>query len=50
MDFEKEDQVIGLMMYLGQEGDLELVEHLLVKSRSKCFEMIATAEEYSKSV
>ena len=49
MDFEKEDEVIGLMMYLGQEGDLELVEHLLVKSRSKCFEMKATAEEYSNA-
>ena len=49
MDFEKEDEVIGLMMYLGEEGNLELVEHLLVRSRTKCFEMKATAEEYSNA-
>ena len=39
MGFEKEDEVIGLMMYLGDDEDLELVEHLLVKNRSKCFDM-----------
>ena len=45
MGFEREDEVIGLMMYLGDEEDLELVEHLLVKNRSKCFEMKEIAEE-----
>ena len=35
MGFEKEGQVIGLMMYLGDPEDLELVEHLLVKNKSK---------------
>ena len=38
MGFEKEDEVIGLMMYLGDDDNLELVEHLLVKNRSKCFQ------------
>ena len=49
MGFEKEDEVIGLMMYLGDEEDLQLVEHLLVKSRSKCFEMKQIAEESSNA-
>ena len=30
MGFEKEDKVIGLMMYLGDPDDLQLIEHLLV--------------------
>ncbi len=49
MGFEKEDEVIGLMMYLGDDEDLKLVEHLLVKNRSKCFEMKQTAEESSNA-
>ena len=49
MGFEKEDQVIGLMMYLGDEEDLELIEHLLVENRSKCFEMKQIAEESSNA-
>ena len=48
-EFEKEGQAIGLMMYLGDEEDLQLVEHLLVKSRSKCFEMKQIAEESSNA-
>ena len=35
-DFEKEKEVIGLMMYLGDP--LELKEHLFTASRSKCLE------------
>tara|TARA_S200000501_G_scaffold359531_1_gene385566 strand:+ start:344 stop:688 length:345 start_codon:yes stop_codon:yes gene_type:complete len=49
MGFEREDEVIGLMMYLGDDEDLELVEHLLVKNRSKCFEMKQIAEESSNA-
>ena len=49
MGFEIEDEVIGLMMYLGDEDNLELVEHLLVKNRSKCFEMREIAEETSNA-
>ena len=49
MGFEKEGEVIGLMMYLGDPEDLELVEHLLVKNKSKCFEMKAIAEENSNA-
>ena len=49
MDFEREDEVIGLMMYLGDDENLELVEHLLVKNKSKCFEMKNIAEESSNA-
>ena len=49
MGFEKEGEVIGLMMYLGDPEDLELVEHLLVKNKSKCFEMKVIAEENSNA-
>ena len=49
MGFEKEDKVIGLMMYLGDPEDLKLVEHLLVKNKSKCFEMKVIAEENSNA-
>ena len=49
MGFEKEGQVIGLMMYLGDPEDLKLVEHLLVKNKSKCFEMKVIAEENSNA-
>ena len=44
-EFEKEGEVIGLMMYLGDPP--ELYEHLLTKNRSKCLEMKQTAEESS---
>ena len=49
MGFEKEDEVIGLMMYLGDNDNLELVEHLLVKNISKCFQMKEIAEESSNA-
>ena len=49
MGLEREDEVIGPMMYLGDEEDLELVEHLLVKNRSKCFKMKEIAEETSNA-
>ena len=42
---EKEDRVIGLMMYLG--NPLELKEHLLINSKTKCLEMKKIAEETS---
>ena len=44
-DIEKEGEVIGLMMYLG--NPLELKEHLLTESRSKCLEMKEIAESTS---
>ena len=44
-DFEKEEEVIGLMMYLGDP--LELKEHLLIESRSKCLQLKKIAEESS---
>ena len=44
-DFEKEGEVIGLMMYLGDPPELK--EHLLTKNRSKCLEMKQIAEETS---
>ena len=44
-DFEKEDEVIGLMMYLGDPPELK--EHLYTKSRSKCLELKEIAEESS---
>ena len=44
-DFEKEDEVIGLMMYLGDPPELK--EHLLTKNRSRCLEMKQIAEESS---
>ena len=46
-DFEKEGEVIALMMYLG--NPLELKEHLFTKSRSKCLELKQTAEENSSA-
>ncbi len=42
-DFEKEGEVIGLMMYL----DGQLLEHLLTPSKSKCLKMKEIAEETS---
>jgi hypothetical protein len=44
-DFEKEGEVIGLMMYLGDPPELN--EHLLVKNESKCLDMKQIAEETS---
>ena len=44
-DFEKEGEVIGLMMYLGDPP--KLTEHLYTASRSKCLEMKQIAEETS---
>ena len=44
-DFEREDQVIALMMYLGDPPELN--EHLLVKNKLKCLEMKKIAEETS---
>ena len=45
----EEEEVIGLMMYLGDPDDLVLVEHLLVKNRSKCLDMKKNAEEVSNA-
>ena len=45
----EQDNVIGLMMYLGDPEDLVLVEHLLVKNKSKCLEMKENAEEVSNA-
>ena len=42
---EREDEVIGLMMYLGDPP--ELIEHLFTENRSKCLEMKQIAEESS---
>ena len=42
---EKEGEVIGLMMYLGDPP--ELTEHLYTENRSKCLEMKEIAEETS---
>ena len=44
-DFEKEGEVIGLMMYLGDPPRLN--EHLYTSSKSKCLEMNQIAEETS---
>ena len=44
-DFERQEEVIALMMYLGDPPELN--EHLLVKSKSKCLEMKQIAEETS---
>ena len=44
-EFEREGEVISLMMYLGDP--LELKEHLFTESRSKCLEMKQIAEETS---
>ena len=44
-DYEKEGEVIGLMMYLGDPPELK--EHLFTKSRSKCLKLKEIAEESS---
>ena len=44
-DFEREGEVIGLMMYLGNPPELK--EHLYVENSSKCLEPKQIAEESS---
>ena len=44
-DFERQGEVVALMMYLGDPPQLN--EHLLVKNKSKCLEMKQIAEETS---
>ncbi len=44
-EFEKEGEVIGLMMYLGDPPVLK--EHLFTESSSKCLDMKQIAEETS---
>ena len=44
---EREGEVIGLMMYLGDP--LELKEHFFTESRSKCLELKEIAEENSNA-
>ena len=44
-DFERQGEVIALMMYLGDPPKLN--EHLLVKNESKCLDMKQVAEETS---
>jgi hypothetical protein len=46
-DFEKEGEVIGLMMYLGDPPELK--EHRFTESRSKCLELKEIAEENSNA-
>jgi len=46
-DFEKEGEVIGLMMYLGDPPELK--EHLFTESRSKCLKLKEIAEENSSA-
>ena len=46
-EFEKNAEVIALMMYLGDP--LELQEHLFVSNKSKCIEMKEIAEESSSA-
>ena len=46
-DFEKEKEVIGLMMYLGDPPELK--EHLFTKSRAKCLELKEIAETSSNA-
>ncbi len=46
-DFEKEGEVIGLMMYSG--NPLELKERLFTESRAKCLELKGIAEENSNA-
>ena len=44
-DFERQGEVIALMMYLGDPPQLN--EHLFVENKSKCLEMKQIAEETS---
>ncbi len=45
--FERQGEVIALMMYLGEP--LELKEHLLVSSKKKCLSLKDKAEENSNA-
>ena len=44
-DFERQGEVVALMMYLGDPPQLN--EHLFVENKSKCLEMKQIAEETS---
>ena len=44
-DFERQGEVVALMMYLGNPPRLN--EHLLVKNETKCLDMKRIAEETS---
>ena len=44
-DYERQDEVIALMMYLGNPPRLN--EHLLVNNKTKCLDMKQIAEETS---
>ena len=44
-EFEREDQVVALMMYLGNPPELK--EHLYTSNSSKCLELKQIAEENS---
>ena len=44
-EFEREGEVVGLMMYLGNPPGLR--EHLYTENKSKCLEMKKIAEETS---
>jgi len=46
-DIEREGEVVGLMMYLG--NPLELQEHFLVSSANRCLELKEVAEESSNA-
>ena len=46
-DYEREGEVIGLMMYLGDPPELK--EHLFTESRSKCLKLKEVAEENSNA-
>ena len=46
-EVEKEGEVIGLMMYLGDPPELK--EHFFTESRSKCLELKEVAEENSNA-
>ena len=46
-DFEKEGEVIGLMMYLGDPPELK--EHFFTESRLKCLKLKEIAEENSNA-
>ena len=46
-DIEKESTVIGLMMYIGEP--LELKEHLMMSSKSKCLKNKEIAESSSSA-
>ncbi len=49
LGLDQNNEIISLMMYLGEPDDLVLVEHFLVKNRSKCLEMKKNAKEVSNA-